>query len=32
MDESDDEEYFWYSEPEIEEDEVWNTDKKFKIY
>ena len=21
---SDDEEYFWYSEPEIEEDEVWN--------
>ena len=24
MDDSDDEEYFWYSEPEIEEDEVWN--------
>ena len=24
MDDSDDEEYFWYSEPDIEEDEVWN--------
>ena len=29
MTDSDDEEYFWYSDPEIEEDEVWSPEDKW---